>query len=165
MALTKDFMDAVESRKIIRVRIMLKDIMLVDPTMKMFDEMMEYASAKLDNLFDEYDGETLKYDSSEWNEAYLNEQMVVVVNNFSKERIELLRNIVKYLYRAKADRINSETENKAASNITRRQIGTGVTIAGAAVAIAGVCMTEGLAIAGGVALAATGVLMIATDKE
>lgn len=165
MALTKDFMDAVESRKIIRVRIMLKDIMLVDPTMKMFDEMMEYASAKLDNLFDEYDGETLKYDSSEWNEAYLNEQMVVVVNNFSKERIELLRNIVKYLYRAKADRINSETENKPASNITRRQIGTGVTIAGAAVAIAGVCMTEGLAIAGGIALAAAGVLMIATDKE
>ena len=39
MAVTNEFKEAVDSGKKIRVRIMLKDIMLVDPTMRQFDEI------------------------------------------------------------------------------------------------------------------------------
>lgn len=160
MALTKEFIDAVESGKKVRVRIMLKDIMLIDPTMIQFDEMLDYAVSKLDDLYDEHDGETLKYESAEWNEEYLNNQMVVLVNNFSKERIELLRNMAKYLYRDKANKIRTQSS----LNISRKQIVTGVAIAGAIITVAGICTSKGLAIAGGVVFAA-GVIMVATDKE
>lgn len=164
MALTNEFIEAVESGKKVRVRIMLKDIMLVDPTMRTFDEMIKYAASKMNDVYDEHDGEQLKYDTMEWNESYLSYQMVTVVNNFSKERIELLRSMVKYLYKDKANKMKEETEYKS-SGVSRKQIGAGVAVAGAAVAVVGICASEGLMVAGGVALAAAGVVMIVTDKE
>lgn len=42
MALTNEFIDAVTNNKKTRVRIMLKDIMLVDPSMKTFNEMLSW---------------------------------------------------------------------------------------------------------------------------
>ena len=57
MALTNEFIDAVANNKKTRVRIMLKDIMLVDPSMKAFNEMLSYAESNMDNLYDEHDGE------------------------------------------------------------------------------------------------------------
>lgn len=165
MAITNEFKDAVESGKKIRVRIMLKDIMLVDPTMKQFDEMLSYANSAIEDLYDNHDDEPLKYDKSEWDESYLNTQMVSVVNNFSKERIELLRNMVKYIYRDKIERIRSSEEHRSKKTITRKQIGVGVTGVGTVAAVAGICTQQGLLIVGGVVVAAVGVGLILTDKE
>lgn len=167
MAVTKEFVEAVESGKILRVRIMLKDILLVDPTAAKFDEMVTYANAVLGNLYDEHDGEALKYDVTGWDEDYLNEQMVEVVNNFSKERVDLLKSMVRYIYRDKAQKIRSEeasahTQEKRA--ITQKHIGTGVTVAGAALAVAGICTSHTILTIGGVAAAAVGVALIVTDK-
>ncbi len=163
MAITNEFKEAVDSGKKIRVRIMLKDNMLVDPTMKQFDEMMYYALSKMPDLYDEHDEEVLKQDSSEWNEAYLNHQMVTVVNNFSKERIDLLKNIVKYIYRDKAEHIRQE-EYTTNSAITRKQVGIGVTAAGTVAIVAGICAHQGIVIAGGIGVAAVGIGLILTDK-
>ncbi len=165
MAITNEFKEAVETGKKIRVRIMLKDIMLVDPTMRQFDEMLEFAKVHINDLYDEHDGENLKYECGEWSEDYLNNQMVVVVNNFSKERVDLLRNMVKYIYRDKADRIKTDTQYHSSSSITRKQIGMGVTAVGAVATVAGICAHQGLLIAGGVVVAAVGVGLIVTDKE
>ena len=55
MAITSEFMEAVNNGNRTRVRIMLKDIMLVDPTMEKFDEMLKYASSKMNDLYDEHD--------------------------------------------------------------------------------------------------------------
>ena len=52
MALTNEFIEAVDNRKLIRVRIMLKDSMLVDPSLNDYNEMLAYASSKLNDLFD-----------------------------------------------------------------------------------------------------------------
>ena len=164
MAVTEEFRQAVEDKKIIRVRIMLKDSMLVDPTMLQFDEMISFALPLLDNLYDEHDDEILEYDKMQWNENYLNKEMVTVVNNFCKDRIELLRNIVKYLYKDRAESIKNDRQKNTSSSVSRKQIGIGVTAVGAAVTIAGICTAEGLVIAGGVVIAAVGVAMIVTDK-
>lgn len=165
MALTKDFIDAVQEEKIIRVRIMLKDSLLIDPTGAQFDEMNKYAEDSMEGLYTEHDGDPLNFDVNAWNENYLNQQMVTVVNNFSKERIELLKGMVRYLYREKARSIRSERNiPKTSRMVTRRQIGTGVTVAGAAVAITGICTAHTvLAISGAVA-AAAGVALIISDK-
>lgn len=163
---SQEFSEAVENGKIVRVRIMLKDSMLVDPTTRQFDALFNYASEKLGNLYDEHDGETLKYEVSLWNESYLNGQMVKVVNNFSKERIELLKNMVKYLYRERAEKIASEENNAYGSdkNISRKQIGMGVSAAGAVVTVAGIAASESFLVIGGVVAVAAGAVMILTDK-
>ena len=167
MAITKEFIEAVESGKTLRVRIMLKDILLVDPTAAKFDEMEAYASSALGNIYDEHDGETLNYDVTGWNEDYLNEQMVEVVNNFSKERVDLLKGMVRHIYRDKVQKIRSE-ESAAHTQETRavnqKHIGVGVTVAGAALAVAGICTSHTILTIGGVAAAAVGVALIVTDK-
>lgn len=165
MAITNEFREAVETGKKTRVRIMLKDIMLVDPTMIQFDEMLDFAKSKMPDLFDEHNEEVLKYNCSDWSETYLNNQMVVVVNNFSKERVELLRNMVKYIYRDKAEKIKASNQYQSNSNITRKQVGLGLTAVGTLATVAGVCVHQGLLIAGGVVVAAVGVGLIMTDKE
>ena len=162
MALTSEFIDAVKSGKKTRVRIMLKDIMLVDTTMNQFEEMLNYANSNIMDLYDEHDDEKLVYDKTAWNETYLNKQMVTVVNNFSKDRIELLRNMVKYIYRDKANRPPGPDKKKVHG--TRKQVGTGVAAAGAVATVAGVCAHSGILIVGGVVVAAVGVGMIITDK-
>lgn len=168
MAITKEFIEAVESGKTLRVRIMLKDILLVDPTATKFDEMEAYASSVLGSLYDEHDSESLNYDVTEWSEDYLNEQMVAVVNNFSKERIELLKGMVRHIYRDKVQKIRGEqppayTQEKR--TVTQKHIGAGVTVAGAALAVAGICTSQTMLTVGGVAVAAVGVALIVTDKR
>lgn len=168
MAITKEFAEAVENKKMLRIHIMLKDMLLVDPTASKFNEMEAYASSALGNIYDEHDGETLNYDVTGWNEDYLNEQMVAVVNNFSKERVDLLKGMVRYIYQAKAQKIRNEetpsyTQEKRA--ISQKHIGAGVTVAGAALAAAGICTSHTILTIGGVAAAAVGVALILTDKE
>lgn len=165
MAITNEFMDAVQSKKMIRVRIMLKDSLLVDPTSAQFDEMERYATETMGNIYTEHDGEVLNFDVSAWNEDYLNQQMVTVVNSFSKERIDLLKGMVRYLYKDKANKIRSERENSYSSKeITRKQVGTGVTVAGAALAVAGICTSHTALTVGGVVVAVAGVALIVSDK-
>lgn len=95
MALSDDFKEAVLQDKKTKVRIMMKDSLLLDFTGTTFDEMAKFADKP--GFIDEHNGEVFK-SSEEWDEDYLNEQMVAVVNNFSAERIDLLKKMVKKLY-------------------------------------------------------------------
>lgn len=166
MAITNDFTQAVQDKKIIRIRIMLKDSLLIDPTSLSFDEMEKYALESGINLYDNHDGESLNYNLDSWNENFLNIQMVKVVSNFSKERIELLKMMVKHLYKSRVDTINNEkTVVKEKRPITRKQVGTGVAIGGAALTVAGICASQTALTIGGIVVAAAGVALIITDKE
>ena len=96
MALTNAFYDAVNRRDVGLVRVMMKDSLLVDPTFSRFNEMLN-ATKSLDGLYDEHDGRELKSDRTEWNDDYMNMLMVQVVGNFSRERLEHLKQVVRYL--------------------------------------------------------------------
>lgn len=165
MAITTDFIDAVKEGKIIRTRIMLKDSLLVDPTAAQFEEMEHYAVTELDDLYMQHNGEKLNFDSTSWNENYLNEQMVIVVNNFSKQRIALLKSMVRHLYKEKTNKIEDERDaNRTSKDFSRRQVGTGVAIAGGAVVVAGVVTSSTALTIGGVVVAAVGASIIISDK-
>lgn len=165
MAITKDFMEAVQSGKVMRVRIMLKDSLLVDPTGVQFDEMEQYATKTMGDIYTAHDGEQLNFDVTAWNEDYLNEQMVNVVNDFSQERIDLLKSMVRYLYKDKADKIRTERDTVSSTHkITRKQVGTGITVAGAALTVAGICTTHTALTVGGVVAVAAGIALIVSDK-
>lgn len=168
MALTKEFIDAVDNGKKTRVRIMLKDIMLVDPSLKKFNEMLAYAEKNLLDLYDEHNGEDLIYNSSMWDEDYMNQQMVSVVNNFSRERIELLKKIVGKMYSYKiyadlgSDNNTSSSGYKEKNSLTTVQVTGGViAVAGAGALIGGIVSSSAaIAIMGGVAMTG-GIAMVA----
>lgn len=165
MAISQEFKEAVEEKKLIRVRIMLKDSLLVDPTLMQFEELENYAASNLSDLYVEHDGEALHDDAGAWTQDYLNQQMVTAVSNFSKERIGLLKRMVRHIYSDRADRIRDEREKTpSSSDISRKQVGVGVTAAGVVLGVAGVCTSHGVLVVGGVLVAAAGVALILSDK-
>lgn len=167
MELPKEFIDAVEEGNKLRVRIMLKDIMLVDVTLKLFNEMLSYAENRMFDLYDQHNQEVFIEDSLLWNEDYLNRQMVSVVTNFSPERIKHLKEIIKKLYSNEVQCKKTESIHEKSSfvgKLTGVQIAGGIiTVAGAGALIGGlvkasvpIAIVGGVAIAGGVAMVVAG---------
>lgn len=96
MAVTSVFMEAVKSNSIQKVRIMMKDSLLVDPTFAKYEEM-ERTALSMDGLYDEHDGKSFRKDKNTWDDDYMNDLMVDVIWNFSHERLEHLKEVVHYL--------------------------------------------------------------------
>ena len=95
MGLTKAFEEAVTSGDVRSVRIMMKDSLLMDPSFEQFKEM-EKAASSLQGLYEVHDGRDFQ-DKSTWDDNYMNKLMVQVVNNFSKQRVNHLKEVVEYL--------------------------------------------------------------------
>lgn len=169
MVISQEFLDAVNSNNKLLTRIMLKDSMVVDPTLEQYNERIRYASAHMPDLFDTHDGEAFDYNRSAWTKDYMNQELVVLVGNFSQERIEFLKNMVHYIYRDEIAQVqqkrNSQRAASRSSGPARRQVGTGAVAVGAALAIAGVCTSHTALVVGGVVVAAAGAAVILTDKR
>ena len=95
--LTNAFYEAVRSGDVLRVRIMMHDSLLVDPTFAEFNSM-EKAASSMTGLYDEHDGKEFVEDRNLWNDDYMNKVMVKVLYNFSHERIDHLKEVVRYLH-------------------------------------------------------------------
>ena len=97
MAITQSFRDAVDNNEIRKVRIMMKDSLLGDPTFHEFNEMEKIASI-LPGLYDEHDGSQLETNEEKWNKDYMDSQMVKLIRNFSHERVNNLKDVIRKLY-------------------------------------------------------------------
>lgn len=97
MAVTNAFRSEVASGNVTGIRIMMKDSLLIDPTFTEFTEMEQHARY-VNGLYDTHDGREInEHDQSAWSDDYMNKIMVQVVGNFSHERINHLKNVVKHL--------------------------------------------------------------------
>lgn len=96
MALSDAFKEAVREGNITRIRIMMKNSLLVDPTFVRFKEM-EKAAQSVPGLYDKHDGRIFIEDENSWTDDYMNRLMVQVVGNFSHERVEHLKKVVQKL--------------------------------------------------------------------
>lgn len=96
MALTNAFYEAVQSGNVRRVRIMMQDSLLIDPTFVEFNAM-EKAAASMAGLYDKHDGKEFIEDRNLWNDDYMDKVMVKVLSNFSHERLDHLKEVVHYL--------------------------------------------------------------------
>ena len=96
MSLTEAFYEAVKNGNLLRVRIMMKDSLLIDPSFRQFEEM-EKAASSMKDLYQNHDGRKFETDKNLWNDEYMNTLMVQVISNFSRERIKHLKDVVSYL--------------------------------------------------------------------
>lgn len=168
MAVSVEFKKDVDSKNVRSVRIMLKDSMIIDPTFKEFDERIRYAETKLPDLYDDHDGENFSHDLSKWNKDYMNEQMVNLIHNFSKERIEFLKKLCRHIY---ADKVESiERERFVAEHQSRmtkedwQKAGIGMSVGGAGVTVVAVCTSHPIIAAVGVATAVAGSAVYFSNK-
>lgn len=109
------FSNAVNSGNVLRIRIIMKDSLLLDPTFEYFSEL-EKMSRNVKGLYDDHDGREFITDKSKWNDDYMNDQMVSVIYNFSHERLEHLKEVVRYL-RPVSNKNNTSSVTDILSNL------------------------------------------------
>ena len=100
--ISNEFKEAVDNGKVLRVHIMLADSMILDPTFRSLNTELKYAS-KMNGLFDKHDGEKFEEDPDKWDNDYLNTIMVELKGNFSRERLEHTKKVVRKLIPIKGD--------------------------------------------------------------
>lgn len=105
--LSQEFISAVRSGNLLRVRIMLKDSLVIDPTFKQFNEMFNYARQTMAQLLVLYDGGALENDRSRWNKDVMNTELIEIVNNFSQERIDHVKQVVRVALKDDIRRANT----------------------------------------------------------
>ena len=167
MALSSDFKNAVDSHDMLMTRIMLKDSMLVDLTLRLFEEELAYAESNMADLYDAHDGEAFNEDMTAWTEDYLAEQMVKLVNNFSRERIAFLKKIVRNIYSKEAKTADDAAfiEEHKPSMTTTQKVGVAGMCGGAAVAVAGLAASHLVVAVAGAVVAVAGAVAYAKGKD
>lgn len=164
MAISPDFKNAVDSKNVRLTRIMLKDSMVIDPTFREFDELLRYAENVLPDLYDEHDGEHFTNDISLWTKDLLNDQMVNVVYNFSKDRISFLKKLCRYIYTDRVETKEREVFVNEHKPLSKKQVGTGMVAGGAVVAIVGAVTSYSVVAVTGVTIAIAGGIVYYKNK-
>jgi hypothetical protein len=111
MTMDSDFIEAVKNSNVRLVRIKLGNIITIDPTLKTFAEMREYAERYMTELYEAHDG-ALNWAHSAWSKDYYNEQQSELSFNFSRERLDLLCSMAKELYTGRINSINEKRKQK-----------------------------------------------------
>lgn len=96
MVITDSFLEEVSKGDVLGIRIIMKNSLLLDPSFEDFKEREKLAKNVI-GLYDKHDGAELDYDKSNWTNEYMDKLMVQVVGNFSHERIDHLKQVVRYL--------------------------------------------------------------------
>ena len=99
-----EFNSAIKTGNLLRVKIMLKDSLIIDPTFAQFNEMLAYARTELTGLIEPHDNGDLEEDRSKWDKDLMNIELVEIVNNFSQMRIDHLKSVISIVL---ADKIKS----------------------------------------------------------
>lgn len=98
MALTPEFMSAISERNILRIRIILKDSLLVDKTFKQFEEMRNYAERSGINVWmNETEKEEIPPKET-WNMDLMNLELTRLVNEFTVARVNFCMHLIRTLY-------------------------------------------------------------------
>ena len=167
MAISPEFISAVQDHDLLRTRIMLKDSMLMDLTMRDFEERLAYAESKLSDLYEDYDGGPLPNDISVWNRELLDDQVVALINNFSKQRVSFLKKLVRHVFSTnaqEADRAQVVESHSQKSSIGPKEVGVGIAACGAVVAVVGLATVNPPVAVAGVAVAAVGSVIVIRNK-
>jgi hypothetical protein len=116
MALERDFIKAAEDKNKRMVRIKLANSITIDPTLRTFKEMHEYAIIHVSDLFDTHKG-ILLTDEKEWTKDYYDKQQTELSFNFSRERLKLVCDMAQRLYSGRIKTINNaRMKNKETVN-------------------------------------------------
>ena len=146
--ISNEYKNAVKTNDKLLVRIMLTDSLIIDTSYKEFNEMEEYAEKNFD-LYEKHDGEVLDNDPTHWTKDYMNDQLSRLPDNFSHERVDLLKRICRKIYGCSVDKNGSAAKS----------IGVGMAIAGGVTAVAGAITAHTGVVIAGCAFAAIGIFL------
>lgn len=107
MALTSEFECSVRDKNLLRIRIMLKDSLLVDKSFRQFSEMCRYAETHGAFFWMEKTEELVRVSRDAWNMDLMNLELTRLVNDFTKERLLYCQSIIQKVYEVSMEPVQS----------------------------------------------------------
>ncbi len=95
---SSEFVDAINKKNEMRIHILLKDSLLVDKSFRQFDEMVRYANIQNYNVWMKSSNPGVINGESEANLDTLNEELTLLVEDFTQERVRRIQQIIRILY-------------------------------------------------------------------
>ena len=92
------FKEALTKNDILKIRLMMKNSLLYDPSFKSFDEMERLAEKYKVNIWQDSSVEVLEKRDKPWTIDDVNYELTAIVNHFTKERIAYLKNLITEVY-------------------------------------------------------------------
>lgn len=99
MALDNEFMQAINNNDFTKIRSMIANSFIIDPSTQDVKEMLIEVDKQNIPIYETHDEIDLNWDKSIWTKDYLNRVLGELLFNFSKERIDLLLKLTPYVYR------------------------------------------------------------------
>ena len=101
MAVSVEFKENVATKNYTTIRSALCNYLVIDPTCRTFDECLQYAQEQLPDIIVAHDGEEFTESQDSWDKDYFALQQIHLLDNFSLERIALLRRMSGVLFPSK----------------------------------------------------------------
>ena len=98
MKFTSEYYNAVMSKDVLLVRIMLKDSLLIDKSFRQFDEMSRLAEKNGVDFWEIKPEKFQMLPQSEWNLDLMNLELTMLVSDFTKERAAYCKKIIRKVY-------------------------------------------------------------------
>ena len=143
------FIKLVEEGNIIRVRLSLSNELLLDPRGDSFCKMKSFAESQLPNLYEPDKDITYTKPADEWDKDFLLQVKNDLDNNFSESLLSDYERVAKKVLKEKAAHLEQEEAAEAQPHrsyqeetISNKKMYTGVTVAGAAVAVTGLVLSR-----------------------
>lgn len=104
------YIEAVAKQKLVKVRMMLADELLLDPRGETFTEMLEYAKNNLPDLFEPNKVSNYEFsiDESTWDIELASTIKQDLISNFSIEKLALFEKVARKIGEDKANTLNEE---------------------------------------------------------
>ncbi|PTL28742.1 hypothetical protein C7122_02265 [Lachnospiraceae bacterium oral taxon 096] len=97
MAISREFQNAVKEKNILRIRIMLKDSLLIDRSFSMFKKLLEHTEEQgVKVLMDARD--SLERVDGPWTVEVMNSELTSLVGDFTEEHIQYVKDIIINIY-------------------------------------------------------------------
>lgn len=98
MTVSKEFIQAINERNVLRIRLMLKNSLLLDTSFHSFWEMARMAKSNGIEVWMEDSGQPLKRKPKPWTVDDMNYEITAVVNDFTEEHMRYLMDIIGEVY-------------------------------------------------------------------
>lgn len=122
--ISQEFKNTVQAGNIERAKIMLKNSLTMDLTFNQFKQMLEYALNYIPNIIETHDGTAFEPQEN-WNKKYASLLKVELVDNFSAERIEHIKEVQRVVYEAELKQQIAESESSKKTSHTGTNSNTG----------------------------------------
>ena len=107
MAVSSEFEKTVQENHILRIRIMLKDSLLVDKSFSKYKELLTYAETQGVEVWMTQE-DPIEHAKKPWTLDLMNYELTALVNDFTREHVQYVQQIIKEVYKGEGSQESSQ---------------------------------------------------------